>query len=182
MGLSETERVYSELLVTLVQAGDRRAAERLVARWQPRLIRTARRLLGNQEQARDAVQDTWGAVFQGWLRLSDPARFPGWVFGILHRKCVDRIRDESRRRQNAATGDPPLPPVTAAGGEDSLAIAQALDGLSHDHRTAAILFFGEGLTLSEIAAATGVPTGTAKSRIFHARRRLQAALSGDSHG
>lgn len=178
MALSETERVYSELLVTLVQAGDRRAAERLVARWQPRLIRTARRLLGNEEQARDAVQETWGAVFQGWLRLSDPARFPGWVFGILHRKCVDRIRDESRRRNNAATLDP-APAVTAAVGEDSLAIAQALDGLSHDHRITAILFFGEGLALSEIAAATGVPTGTAKSRIFHARRQLQAALNGE---
>lgn len=178
MALSETERVYSELLVTLVQAGDRRAAERLVARWQPRLIRTARRLLGNEEQARDAVQETWGAVFQGWLRLSDPTRFPGWVFGILHRKCVDRIRDESRRRNNAAALDP-APAVTAAVGEDSLAIAQALDGLSHDHRIAAILFFGEGLALSEIAAATGVPTGTAKSRIFHARRQLQAALNGE---
>ncbi|MDO9588761.1 MAG: RNA polymerase sigma factor [Brevundimonas sp.] len=178
MGLSETERVYSELLVTLVQAGDRRAAERLVARWQPRLIRTARRLLGNDEQALDAVQETWGAVFQGWMRLSDPARFPGWVFGILHRKCVDRIRDESRRRTgSAALG--PGPAVTAAVGEDSLAIAQALDGLSHGHRIAAILFFGEGLTLSEIAVATGVPTGTAKSRIFHARRQLQAALNGE---
>ena len=69
--------------------------------------------------------------------------------------------------------------MTAAVGEDSLAIAQALDGLSHDHRIAAILFFGEGLALSEIAAATGVPTGTAKSRIFHARRQLQAALNGE---
>lgn len=176
--MSETERVYSELLVTLVQAGDRRAAERLVARWQPRLIRTARRLLGNDELARDAVQETWGAAFQGWMRLSDPARFPGWVFGILHRKCVDRIRDESRRRTgSAALG--PGPAVTAAVGEDSLAIAQALDGLSHGHRIAAILFFGEGLTLSEIAVATGVPTGTAKSRIFHARRQLQAALNGE---
>lgn len=181
MALSETERVYSELLVTLVQAGDRRAAERLVSRWQPRLVRTARRLLGNDEQALDAVQETWGAVFQGWLRLSDPARFPGWVFGILHRKCVDRIRDESRRRKNAAI-EPGPEAAASAGGEDALAIAQALAGLSHDHRTAAILFFGEGLALSEIAAATGVPTGTAKSRLFHARRQLQAALSGDSHG
>lgn len=178
MALSETERVYSELLVTMVQAGDRRAAARLVARWQPRLVRTARRLLGNDEQAMDAVQETWGAVFQGWLRLSDPARFPGWVFGILHRKCVDRIRDESRRRRDAVMEAEPATALSV--GEDALAISQALQGLSHEHRTAAILFFGEGLSLSEIAAATGVPVGTAKSRIFHARRRLQAALSGES--
>lgn len=178
MALSETERVYSELLVTMVQAGDRRAAERLVTRWQPRLVRTARRLLGNDEQAMDAVQETWGAVFQGWLRLSDPARFPGWVFGILHRKCVDRIRDESRQRRNAVAETEPAAAMSV--GEDSVAISQALQGLSHEHRTAAILFFGEGLSLTEIAAATGVPVGTAKSRIFHARRRLQAALSGES--
>jgi len=178
LALSETERVYSELLVTMVQAGDRRAAERLVTRWQPRLVRTARRLLGNDEQAMDAVQETWGAVFQGWLRLSDPARFPGWVFGILHRKCVDRIRDESRQRRNAVAETEPAAAMSV--GEDSVAISQALQGLSHEHRTAAILFFGEGLSLTEIAAATGVPVGTAKSRIFHARRRLQAALSGES--
>ena len=51
--------------------------------------------------------------------------------------------------------------------------------LPAEHRFAAHLFFIEGLTLAEIADAQGVPLGTAKSRLFHARRQLKAALSGD---
>jgi DNA-directed RNA polymerase specialized sigma24 family protein len=66
-----------------------------------------------------------------------------------------------------------------AGGEDRVAIDQAMARLSIEHRAAALLHFGEGLTLAEVAAATGVPLGTAKSRIFHARRLLAAALNGD---
>lgn len=51
------DRIFDELLVTQVWSGNRSAAERLAARWQPRLLRTARRLLGDDEIARGAVQD-----------------------------------------------------------------------------------------------------------------------------
>lgn len=173
MPLSEADRVYDELLVTLIQSGDRRAGERLVARWQPRLARTARRLLHDDEAARDAVQEAWASIFRGAAGLNDPARFPAWAFGILHRKCADRIRDAQRLRTEPAL-DLPEP-----NGEDRAAIDQAFDRLTPEHRAAALLHFGEGLTLAEVAAATNVAIGTAKSRIFHARRHLRAALSGD---
>jgi DNA-directed RNA polymerase specialized sigma24 family protein len=52
--------------------------------------------------------------------------------------------------------------------------------LSDEHRLAAVLYFGEGLTLNEIAAATGVPVGTAKSRIFNARKHLKSTLKGEN--
>jgi RNA polymerase sigma-70 factor (ECF subfamily) len=174
MGLSETDRVYDELLVTLVQAGDRRAGDRLVARWHPRLIRTARRLLHDDDAARDAVQEAWIGIFRGATRLADPTRFPAWAFGILHRKCADRIRLAQRARWM-----PEPEPAAGEGAEDRLAIAEAMAALSPEHRAAAALHFGEGLTLAEVAQATGVPIGTAKSRIFHARRHLKAALSGE---
>lgn len=174
MAAGETDRVYDELLVTLVQAGDRRAGERLAARWQPRLIRTARRLLRDDDAARDAVQEAWLGVVRGIARLSDPARFPAWAFGIVHRKCADRIRRLQRERGNAAAE-----PVVESGAEDRVAIDQAMARLDLAHRAAAHLYFGEGLSLAEVAAATGVPLGTAKSRLFTARRKLAAALSGD---
>nr|GGH94284.1 RNA polymerase sigma factor [Aquisalinus luteolus] len=176
---TQTDRVYDELLVTLVQTGDARAAERLAARWQPRLVRVARRLLRDEDQAREAVQEAWTGICRGWHGLSDPAKFPGWAFGILHRKCADRIRHQQkvRARHDGGTDAAELPQM--AGAEDHAAINQALEHLSPEHRTAAILYFGEGLTLTEIATATGVPTGTAKSRIFHARQRLKALLKGE---
>lgn len=76
MALSETDRVYDALLVTRVRAGDARAAERLAARWQPRLMRAARRMLGDNEEAREAVQEAWGGICRGWVRLSEPEMFP----------------------------------------------------------------------------------------------------------
>lgn len=179
MALSDTDRIYDELLVTLVRAGDGRAAERLAARWQPRLMRSARRMLGETEGAREAVQEAWSGICRGWLRLSDPAMFPAWAYGILARKCADRIRRVSRERSRFASsadlpeaGEPAAAPLRHA-------IQGALGQLSAEHRIAAILYFSEGLTLAETAAATGVPVGTAKSRIFHARQQLKSLLEGD---
>lgn len=180
MAQAETDRVYDELLVTLVRSGDRVAGERLAARWQPRLVRTARRLLRDDELAREAVQEAWAAICRGWMGLRDPARFPAWAFGILHRKCVDAIRSQQSGRQRFVPGDSAPETAIPARGEDRLALDQAMSTLSLDHRAAALLFFGEGLTLAEIARATGVPVGTAKSRLFHARRQLKAALSGEN--
>ncbi len=174
---SETERIYDELLLLRVQAGDSLAGERLAARWYPRLMRTAHRLLRDEEQARAAVQDAWIGICRGWRTLNDPSRFPAWAYTILHHKCADRIRQNQRQRNCTGEGisDPMVPPT----GEARVTITQAFDGLTDDHRTAATLYFSEGLTIREIAGITGVPVGTAKSRLFHARRQLKEALGGN---
>ncbi|MEO1245041.1 MAG: RNA polymerase sigma factor [Pseudomonadota bacterium] len=179
MARREADRTYNELLVLLIREGDRQAGERLAARWYPRLLRTARRLIGDADAAEEIVQDTWFAIVRGLPRLKDPARFPAWSFSILRRACVDAIRRNTRDRAHKA--DAAVAPVTStqARGETLTALDQAFAELSPDHRLAAILFFGEGLSLAEIAAATSVPLGTAKSRIFYARRQLKAALEGD---
>jgi RNA polymerase sigma factor (sigma-70 family) len=168
---------FDALLVTLAQAGDRAAAERLARRWHPRFLRTARRLVG-AELAPSAVQDCWLAIVRGLAGLRDPSRFPPWAFGILRRRCADSIRraqTERRHARDCVPGDSSGPGLP----DERLAIAQAMAALPPDQRLAAHLFFVEGLTLGEIAEAQGVPLGTAKSRLFHARRRLKAALSGD---
>ena len=102
MAGQETERVYDELLVTLARSGDRAAANRLAARWYPRLMRTALRLVQDRSDAEEAVQEAWAGICRGWPRLSDPAMFPGWAFGILRRKCVDRIRKSQTERNRTA--------------------------------------------------------------------------------
>lgn len=180
MSRQQTDRVYDELLVTMARAGDRRAANRLAARWYPRLMRTALRLLRDRSEAEEAVQEAWAGICRGWARLSDPAMFPGWAFGILRRKCADRIRrlQVQRARSGALDGAPE--PSEPARAELRHELDQALAELSDEHRLAAILYFGEGLTLNEIAAATGVPVGTAKSRIFHARKHLKSTLKGET--
>ncbi|MDJ0921378.1 MAG: sigma-70 family RNA polymerase sigma factor [Henriciella sp.] len=179
MAYTETERVYDQLLLTLMRTGDRRAANRLAARWQPRLMRTARRLLNDPEQARDAVQEAWTGICRGWVRLSDPEKFPAWAYTILHRKCADRIRLAQKTRQREAPLEGAPDPGQPARSELSYEIDQALRALRPEHRSAAILFFSEGLTLAEIAAVMDIPVGTAKSRIFHARKHLKSLLKGE---
>lgn len=170
--------VFDELLVTLVLAGDREAGNRLAARWQPRLLRTARRLTGDAEQASLATQESWLAIWRGLPGLCDPARFAPWAFGILRRKCIDAIRRSATARErssNMVVDDLGIPTTP----DEEVAIRQAFAALSSDHRLAAHLHFVEGLTLAEIAEVQRVPLGTAKSRLFHARRQLKTALSGE---
>jgi RNA polymerase sigma-70 factor (ECF subfamily) len=176
-GPPASARLYDELLVTLVQSGDRRAGERLAARWQPRLARTARRLLGEEEASLAAVQEAWLSILRGIGSLRDPARFAPWAFGILRRRCADRIRRVQAER--ARSGESAHEPALPASAEEGIAIRQAFAALPPDQRLAAQLFFVEGLTLAEIAEVQEVPPGTAKTRLFHARRKLKAALTGD---
>lgn len=180
MAGQNTERVYDELLVTLARSGDRKAANRLAARWYPRLMRTALRLVQDRSEAEEAVQEAWAGICRGWPRLSDPAMFPGWAFGILRRKCVDRIRKAQVHRGRTAPLEAAPERSQPARGELQVEIDQAMATLSDDHRLAAVLYFGEGLSLNEIAAVTGVPLGTAKSRIFNARQHLKSCLKGET--
>lgn len=172
-------RAFDEWLVLLAQSGDRRAVERLAVRWGPRLLRTARRMTGEAEAARDAAQDAWAGILAGLPRLHDPAAFPAWAFGILRRKCADALRRRARARAREApleaASDAAAPQADGEGAADFKA---ALARLPVAQAEVVALFYGEGLTLAEIAAATGVPVGTAKSRLFHARAALKATLAG----
>ena len=170
-------RRYEELLVTLAQAGDRIAYERLATRWHPRLARTARRLLGDEGQALEAAQESWIAIQRGLGSLRDPSRFAPWAFAILRRRCADRIRRLQVQRNRESELDDAIAEHGVT--DDTLTIQQAFATLPPDQQLAAQLFFVEGLTLDEIAETQGVPLGTVKSRLFHTRQKLKAALSGD---
>jgi len=167
-------QLYDELLVTLVQSGDRKAAERLAARWHKRLARTARRLLQDDEMALAASQEAWLSILSGLQRLRDPSCFAPWAFGILRRRCADALRAKPTR-QLPVDAEYGLPAMQ----DEGLAIRQAFASLPPDQRLAAQLHFVEELTLAEIAEVLDVPLGTAKSRLFHARRKLKAALTGE---
>ena len=177
--MASSGRVYDELLVLLAGEGDRRALERLALRWHKRLLRSARRITGDDELAREAVQQSWVGIVAGLRRLNDPARFPAWAFSILHRRCADRIGAVVAARGRDGELNQAAEPAGTAGIEDRLDLNRAFGALPPEQRVAATLFFGEQLALAEIAEATGVPVGTVKSRIFAARKFLKSHLKGD---
>jgi len=181
------ERVFAEYLVVLAQAGEPRAFARLVAHWQPRLLAHAARLSGRADAARDAVQDAWLAIARGIARLDDPARFGVWAYRIVTRKCADAMRGEIRaRRTNAAfaaepTGvPPPAPDAEILAGDAAVALRRALAALSPDHRAVLGLFYADEMSVGDIASVLGIPPGTVKSRLFHARNHLKHALERSS--
>ncbi|MEL6540001.1 MAG: RNA polymerase sigma factor [Pseudomonadota bacterium] len=173
----KSDAVFDELLVMHAQNGDKRAFERLHQRWHKRLAQAALRYTGSKETARDLSQDCWLAIWKGIGRLRDPKRFRAYAFGVLHRRGADHVRGLVMTRKRTATVAPSSEPSHPARQDESSALAQAFSSLPPDQRLAAHLHFVEGLTLSEIAEAQSIPTGTAKSRLFHARRKLKAALT-----
>lgn len=169
------EHALDEYLVLLAQDGSREAADRLATRWTPKLLVFAARTLDSAEGASDAVQDTWESALRGLRQLDDPARFAPWLYAIASRKCTDTLRTKYRRRRVAdavAEAATMAQPHTTP--DDALDLTAALKRLPSEQRTVVSLFFGEDMSLADIAAITGAPIGTVKSRLFAARKALRA--------
>jgi RNA polymerase sigma-70 factor (ECF subfamily) len=176
------ERVLDELLVLRCQEGSRTAFDLLVRRWQRRLWRYARRLSGSDEAAWDIMQETWIAVLRQIRRLNDPAWFTAWVYRIVRNQYATYCRGASRQRKlreklsRSQSVQDGRPQETHEG-----TVAAALRKLAPDRRDLLALKYGEALNVVEIAVILGVPVGTVKSRLHHARRQLRQILEGEDH-
>lgn len=174
------ERALDAWLAARAKTGDEAAFRRLFERWRPRMLRHAGRLLDSADLAQDAVQDAWIAIARGVSRLDDPARFPAWAFRILTRRCADAVRTAVRnRRADGAANDPATEPPVRDGPDGQIALSQALALLPAADHALISLFYVEELGVGEISTALGIPPGTVKSRLFHARARLKSAYEGD---
>ena len=182
------ERFLDEYLVLLSQAGSTDALDGLARRWTPRLLRYAARVLGGStesaEAARDVVQETWVGAIRGLRGLRDPAQFPAWIYGIATRKCADAIRVRTRRRRldACAAADDGSRHGASPTSEHQIDLATAIRQLPPTHRAVVHLFYREDLNVEEIASALGVPAGTVKSRLHHAREALKRRLSAVAPG
>ena len=174
----EMERALDAYLISLIQAGSHEAFERLARRWTPKLLRYSSRVLGRPEAARDVVQETWMAAMRGFKRLDDPARFSAWIYSIAHRKCVDGIRFNQRQRRliEGVGREATLASEvnrSCSVPEDVTDLAAAIAKLSQEQRDVVHLFYGEDLSVDDVASVLGVPAGTVKSRLHHAREFLK---------
>lgn len=173
-------------LVTMAQAGDREAFSLLARRWSRPLQRFIRRLLGNDEEARDTSQE---ALLRAWVnlhRLREPERFSPWIHRIALNLSRDRGRSaRSRRLREVALDDvpevepaaPQATPHEAAERQDlAAALGALLARLPLEQRTAILLRELEGLTSQEIGTVSGVPAATVRSRIFYGLKSLRAML------
>jgi RNA polymerase sigma-70 factor (ECF subfamily) len=170
------EQIHDQMLVLRCHEGDETAFEELVRQWQERLWRHAWRLTGNEDAAWDALQESWIAISTGIGRLSDTAAFAAWAYRIVGNKASDWIRREARRRKALQGWEENMGQDTAEQPDPSTRgadLREALGSLPGDVRALLSLHYEEAFRVHEIAAIFGVPEGTVKSRLYHARQRLR---------
>jgi len=168
-------------LVVRAQAGDEEAFSELAFAVGDRLFSVAQRILRDVDLAEDAAQQAIVTIWRELPELRDPGRFDAWSYRVLVNACYAEARKERRWSPGLRLLE------TDAGGDDAtLSVAdrdqleRAFRRLPPEQRAVLVLQHYLDRTVSEIAEMLGVPIGTVKSRIHHAKRAMRAALDADA--
>ena len=170
-------------LARRAREGDREAFGLLVDRHAPMVRRICRAVLRHPEDADDAAQDAFLSAWNGMGRFDPGVAFSPW----LGRIAMNAARDLRRRRRVRESEVIPSDTKSWTPGPDTAAHAallrermdRAMSELTERQRVALVLYEVEGYTHAEVAEVLGVPEGTARSDLFHAKRRLRPLLELD---
>ncbi len=177
-------------LVRKCRAGDARFYEPLVRAYEPQGLRLALGMMGNQEDACDALQDAFVKAFQALGRFDTNRSFGPWFFQILRNQCRDMLRSR-KARFRVEVVDEGLLSIQKDEGPGSTkrerlearrVLWKALEELPDETREILVLKELQGFRYQEIAGILEIPEGTVASRLFHARRALKEALERQGAG
>lgn len=169
-------------LLQRIAGGDKGALAALYKAYERPVYRFIASRLNDPHEASDILHETFLDVWRVAGSFEGRSQVRTWIFGIAYRKVIDAHR---RRSRIDLTDEVPEPAEMEDSAETGYAAAQeaehlrfCLGKLSDDHRSAISLAFYDDMTCAQIAEIKGVPEGTVKSRLFHARKLLQHCLSG----
>ena len=147
----------------------------------PKLRIQALALTRNRAAAEDLVQDAVCNALSAQQSFIPGTNFPAWMHRILRNRFISNLR---KRRDTTDIDDVPSSVfATEAPHEDRLALkelAQAMTRLPADQREALVMVVVHGMSYEALAESTGCAVGTAKSRVFRARRQLESWLLGET--
>jgi RNA polymerase sigma-70 factor (ECF subfamily) len=180
-------------LVARLKAGDGRAYEEVIRELGGRMLATAVRMLGNEDDAQEAVQDAFLSAFRNIRNFDEKSRFGTWIHRILINACLMKLR--TRRRKPASSLDE-LAGRISDGNHSEFPIAswrekhpddlddetrarvqEEVQHLSDEHRTIIMLRDIEELNTEETATVLGISTSAVKTRLHRARLALRERLS-----
>lgn len=177
--------------VARARRGDHEAFRVLVERYQGRAYRLARRILGDPDRARDAVQEGFLKAYASLDRFEGRSGFYTWLYRLVFNQCIDmKRRDRSGRHvewsdevageaeftAGAVPSGSSEPDAETERGELREALIRAVGALPDDARRTLLLREVHGLSYAAIAEALEIPKGTVMSRLHHARRRVRELL------
>ncbi|RMG36735.1 MAG: sigma-70 family RNA polymerase sigma factor [Planctomycetota bacterium] len=187
---SSTPENDDRALVAQAQQGDAAAFETLVRRYYQRLYRILAVQLGNEEDARDVVQETFLRAFRHLGTFRGDCSFYSWLYRIAQNAAVDSVRRRRRRRRTrsledlretagieTSDGNPTAQPSHGLDTEErQRMVREAIAQLPEEFRTVLVLRELDGLNYEQIAEAIGHPVGTVRSRLHRARAQLKELL------
>ena len=147
--------------------------EELIRTHQDTLYRTALAILGDPQEAEDAVQDAFLRCWEKAPEFESGAHAKAWLLRVTVNGCKSRLRAPWRRRTA------PLLDTYPADGPEERETLEAVQALPAADRAVVHLYYDEGYRTAEIAAMTGLREGTVRSRLSRARSRLRELLKGE---
>ena len=178
----ELAHLSDEALVALAARSEQTALAELYDRYGRPAYGLALRILRDESLAEDAVQDAFLSVWRTASRfVPERGKASTWILTLVHRRAVDLVRREERRRADALEPDAEGPTAAAVDEEAWLRLQRervqgALRQLPDQQREAIELAYYGGFTQTELAERLGQPLGTIKSRMFLGLGRLRELL------
>ena len=177
-----------EIIVERALTGDAEAFGELVRRWERRIFALTYGMLGREEDARDATQETFLAAFRSLRNFRGEAKVSSWLHRIAVNQCISRqrrvkVRSESaledEQETNAGSFAMPVsysPAHVVEGRQQTAAVRRAINSLPVELRQVVVMKEFEELTFREIADVLDLPLSTVKSRLYTAPKQLQMRL------
>ncbi len=177
-----------EHIVERALTGDPEAFGEIVQRWERRIFALTYGMLGREEDARDATQETFLAAFRNLRGFRGEARVSSWLHRIAVNQCITRqrrakVRNEAalddEQEKDAARFSAPLtysPALSVESRQTTWAVRLAVNSLPLELRQVVVMKEFEELTFREIADALDLPLSTVKSRLYTALQQLQMRL------
>lgn len=169
------------VIVARVLRGDVEAFAVLVERYRDRYARYAYHMLGNREDAEEALQDAFTRAYRSLARCEDPERFGAWLFRILVNRCRTMGARRGRRARTFVADESALLEAAEEHPEERRAwreeIDRALQRLRPEQREAFLLKYVEEMGYDEMSQLTGVGVSALKMRVMRACDRLRELLS-----